>query len=698
MLVTVRSWSPSAVERRRSGSSVALGWVKLAAVWGCVILALLALINSKGAPRRGKRAGAARLHSVSSGLSASAITARSNESASAPQSLQAVAASAPYSVTMQLGFSLSPSDFDATMRQACARSVAATADVNATQVRITSVDVAPSAAQRRLLATRITVGVAIAEPSAAAASMTRDTFSVEHLNTQLAKNGMPTARLVAPARVEADGAAPSRSDATKLSAPAQLLRTSFDFGLTPRTQGRQRVEYWKEHSFDFQQPAESRTGPESLPGSLARLPGARPASIDFSSAGPGWLSHYTGQLTGTKGTKMNSHLHRLLFLACQSATMDFHDTKTCMSTHGVSPSAALQFLRRIPQIKIDNSKSETAHYVYGSDPYLLGEDWPRQGKIVVHNSHALKYHPPEAVASENKARSPRVDAAFHHTSSRQADGAAITGVVRAQAAKAAHACDKLFVTVGRVMHLPLATLTGKPPSTFVQIVAGSKTFKTETIAESTSPSFEQKVTIPRYSASAYIPPAFALKQLHRGSIGAEHDGLVKQTKQTEGRQRKANFRSTLAESAVQVQRQGLAQMSITVFDVQHGQEPTPVGSASFPVGGDMGEAMLTLKLIGSDGLPVLGDDGQFSQAEVTLRCASADGDSGKALAGEHCGVGKTGTPDLYDIDCATGYCGWQCQGIEVSMCMSCYYGDCVCKPTKDRLDPETGKWVDSRRR
>ena len=65
---------------------------------------------------------------------------------------------------MQLGFSLSPSDFDATMRQACARSVAATADVNATQVRITSVDVAPSAAQRRLLATRITVGVAIAEP------------------------------------------------------------------------------------------------------------------------------------------------------------------------------------------------------------------------------------------------------------------------------------------------------------------------------------------------------------------------------------------------------------------------------------------------------------------------------------------------------------------------------------------------------
>ena len=697
MLVTVRSWSPSAVERRRSGSSVALGWVKLAAVWGFVVLALLALITSKGAPKRGEGAGAARLRSVSSGLSASSITARANESASAPQSSQTVAASAPYTVTMQLGFSLSPSDFDATMRQACERSVATTAGVDAAQVRITSVDVDPSAAQRRLLATGITVAVAIDEPSAAAAYMTRDKFSVERLNTQLAKNGMPTARLVAPASVETDGMAPSSSDAAKLSAPVQLLRTSFDLGLTPRTQGRQQVEYWREHSFDFQQPAESRTGPESLPGSLARLRGARPASIDFSSAGPGWLSHYTGQLKGTTGTKMNSHLHRLLFIACQSATMDFHDTKACMSTHGVSPSAALQFLRRIPQIKIDNSKSETAHYVYDSDPYLLGEDWPRQGKIAVHNSHALKYHPPEEEASGNKAGPPRADAAFRHTSSRQADGAAaITGVVRAP--KAAHACDKLFVTVGRVMHLPLSTLTGKPPSTFVQIEAGSKTFKTDTVAESTSPSFEHKVTIPRYSASAYVPPAFALKQLHRGSIRAEHDGSVKQTKQTEGRQTKADVRSTLAESAVQVQRHGLTQMSITVLDAQHGQEPTPVGSASFPVGGDVGEEMLTLKLIGSDGLPVLGDDGQYSQAEVRLRCASADEDSGKALAGERCGVGKTGTPDLYDIDCSTGYCGWQCQGIEVSMCMSCYYGDCVCKPTKDRLDPETGKWVDSRRR
>ena len=76
------------------------------------------------------------------------------------------------------------------------------------------------------------------------------------------------------------------------------------------------------------------------------------------------------------------HLHRLLFEACESSTMDFSDAKNCMATHGRSARAAMDFLRDIPDIRIDNSKSETAHYVYGSDPYLLGEDWPRSSVSV----------------------------------------------------------------------------------------------------------------------------------------------------------------------------------------------------------------------------------------------------------------------------------------------------------------------------
>ncbi len=34
--------------------------------------------------------------------------------------------------------------------------------------------------------------------------------------------------------------------------------------------------------------------------------------------------------------------------------------------------------------------------------------------------------------------------------------------------------------------------------------------------------------------------------------------------------------------------------------------------------------------------------------------------------------------------------------MSVSMCLSCYYGDCVCKQTAESFDPETGKWVDGR--
>jgi hypothetical protein len=38
----------------------------------------------------------------------------------------------------------------------------------------------------------------------------------------------------------------------------------------------------------------------------------------------------------------------------------------------------------------------------------------------------------------------------------------------------------------------------------------------------------------------------------------------------------------------------------------------------------------------------------------------------------------------------------ECQGMTVSMCLSCYYGDCVCKQTAESFDPTTGKWVDGR--
>jgi len=73
--------------------------------------------------------------------------------------------------------------------------------------------------------------------------------------------------------------------------------------------------------------------------------------------------------------------------------MDFNDAKSCMITHGQSASAAMSFLRDIPPIKLDNRKSQTAHWIYGSDPYLLGEDWPRSS-VSVTDTVRRTYHRP----------------------------------------------------------------------------------------------------------------------------------------------------------------------------------------------------------------------------------------------------------------------------------------------------------------
>ena len=139
-------------------------------------------------------------------------------------------------------------------------------------------------------------------------------------------------------------------------------------------------------------PPRSSSGPHNLAGWLQKVPGSRPDSVDYSSAGPGWLGRYNGQLKATTGEKMNMHLHRLLFEACQSSTMDFNDAEECVASHGTA-AAAMQFLRDIPNIKIDNSKSETAQYIYGSDPYLLGEDWPRSN-VSVADAVYLSYRSP----------------------------------------------------------------------------------------------------------------------------------------------------------------------------------------------------------------------------------------------------------------------------------------------------------------
>jgi hypothetical protein len=55
---------------------------------------------------------------------------------------------------------------------------------------------------------------------------------------------------------------------------------------------------------------------------------------------------------------------------------------------------------------------------------------------------------------------------------------------------------------------------------------------------------------------------------------------------------------------------------------------------------------------------VLGDDKEHAQIQLKLRCASASVKSDLIPTGDLCGYGKTGTPEVYDSDCTSGYCTW----------------------------------------
>jgi len=251
-----------------------------------------------------------------------------------------------------------------------------------------------------------------------------------------------------------------------------------------------------------------------LAGWLQHVPGARPDSLEYSSAGPGWLGYYMGQLTPTTGKKMNMHLHRLLFEACESSTMDFSDAKNCMATHGRSARAAMDFLRDIPDIRIDNSKSETAHYVYGSDPYLLGEDWPRSSVSVSDAVRRPYRRPtpsrarsgsdvgpplPAAAASDQGSEENAEDGTVQSAPASEETASQDAGISEGNSEDSSEessppaSCPVLFVTVDQAMHLPFSTVTGRAPSTYAQVQIGNAVRKTETVPESASPIWDRQV-------------------------------------------------------------------------------------------------------------------------------------------------------------------------------------------------------------
>ena len=243
----------------------------------------------------------------------------------------------------------------------------------------------------------------------------------------------------------------------------------------PAERGRTEGDYWKERWINFKQPTAASGGPQNLAGWLQKVPGARPASVEYSSAGPGWLASYMGQLRPTTGKYMNKHLHRLLMEACSSSTMDFDDAKSCLAAHGRSAESALKFLRDIPDIRIDNSKSATAHYIYGSDPYLLGEDWPRS-TVSVHDVFRRPYHrprpsrppgpPPPAPATSDDETAADVGRSTS-VSGREDSEDRSMNLPPAAAGEQTEAdlmqsCPVLFVTVNRAMHLPNSQVRAEP--------------------------------------------------------------------------------------------------------------------------------------------------------------------------------------------------------------------------------------------
>jgi hypothetical protein len=176
-------------------------------------------------------------------------------------------------------------------------------------------------------------------------------------------------------------------------------------------------------------------------------------------------------------------------------------------------------------------------------------------------------------------------------------------------------------------------ITGRPPSTAVQVAVGSASHQTETVPESASPIWDRQVELRRQQCP--------------------HQRLLIFCSRTRA------FVVLIRNSFEQIRIAGpdSTTMTVTLYD-KSGSAPAPMGAATIPVGGNLGEGLLTLKVIGKDGLPVIGADQQHSQIELKVRCGQVGETSNLIPAGGHCGIGKTGTPDVYDSDCVTGYCAW----------------------------------------
>ncbi len=413
-IVTAASWQPSAVHcRRRPGGAGLLRVAKAAVLWSLVALAALALLNSKAAlPARRGDAPAA----PSQELSLRLPTARQAGAQGNGEGLEGRHASCVGSLCQYL---LRGGKW-----------------------------AAPGGGRTSTEPTQPRAAPALARPTAQLASA--------NLTSAVPTSSQHAASQVAALRLTPASPPPAFGSSSPALSKLSWLGSFLGFGKPEKAakRGRGQGEYWKERWFDFKQPAPAASGPQNLAGWLQKVPGARPSSVEYSSAGPGWLASYMGQLRPTTGKYMNMHLHRLLMEACISSTMDFDDAKRCMATNGRSAEAALKFLRDIPNIRIDNSKSATAQYIYGSDPYLLGEDWPRS-TVSVNDVVRRPYHRhPRAVTSHAPAPAASDDAASDGDDGGDSSETLPPATVQQSDADLLKSCPALFVRVDRALHLP----------------------------------------------------------------------------------------------------------------------------------------------------------------------------------------------------------------------------------------------------